>query len=361
MSTRWMLLVLMAGSLAACGPGAARSGPSGAGAIPPLDVRTVEIEPKPIPDTSDFIATVRSLRSSTVQPQAEGIVRRIYVRAGDRVRVGEPLLQIDPDKQEAQVSSLESARAAREADVALARQQLDRVTMLFEAGAVSRQELEQAEAAEKTTAAQLREVESQIRESRVELQYYRLTAPASGTLGDISVRPGDRVTRTTVVTTIDGIEGLEAYISVPLEQAPRLRPGLPVELLDSAGGVAARNAVTFIAPRADDATQTVLVKSLLRDVPEGIRVLQYLRARIVWSSDPGIAVPVVAVTRVSGQYFVFTAEPQEGGYVARQRPVQLGAIVGEEYVVRNGLEPGQRIIVSNLQKVGDGMPVRPGS
>jgi multidrug efflux pump subunit AcrA (membrane-fusion protein) len=114
-----------------------------------------------------------------------------------------------------------------------------------------------------------------------------------------------------------------------------------------------------VAPRVDESTQTVLAKSLLRDVPPSLRVEQYVRARIVWQTTPGLSVPVVAVTRVSGQHFCFVAEPQGDGFVARQRPVRVGEIVGDDYRVVSGLKPGDRLIVSGIQKLGDGVPVRP--
>jgi RND family efflux transporter MFP subunit len=200
---------------------------------------------------------------------------------------------------------------------------------------------------------------SQIRENEVQLQYYRVTAPAEGIVGDIEVRQGDRVTPQTLITTIDAPEGLEAYINVPLERATSLRPGLAVELLDTSGNVIARNPITFIAPRADDATQSILVKATLRTRPPGIRVQQYLRARIVWSNEPSLAVPVVAVNRISGQYFVFVAEQGGGGFVAHQKPVTVGDLIGDSYIVRSGVKEGEKVIVSNIQKLQDGVPVKP--
>jgi multidrug efflux pump subunit AcrA (membrane-fusion protein) len=87
--------------------------------------------------------------------------------------------------------------------------------------------------------------------------------------------------------------------------------------------------------------------------------MQYVRARIVWSNNPQLTVPVVAVNRISGQYFVFVAEQGQQGFVARQKPVTLGELVRDEYIVTGGLDPGERVIVSNLQKIGDGAPVKP--
>jgi len=358
------VLLCTALAAAACG-GDPPSGPGGAaggrGAFPPTEVKTITIAPKPIAQTSEFVATVRSLRSTNIQPQVEGFARQIFVKAGDRVRAGQPLVQIDPDKQQATVTTGQSQRVAREADVEYAKQQLARMQKLFEAGAVSRAELEQAETAEKTAEAQLAATSSQIHESQVQLQYYRVTAPADGIVGDIAIRPGDRVTTSTLITTVDAAEGLEAYINVPLERAASLRTGLTVELLDPDGNVIASNPVTFIAPRADDATQSVLVKATLRTRPPGIRVMQYVRARIVWSNDPQISVPVVAISRVSGQYFIFVAEQGQQGFVAHQKPITVGELIGDSYIVRSGIKEGERVIVSNIQKLGDGAPVKPAS
>ena len=168
------------------------------------------------------------------------------------------------------------------------------------------------------------------------------------------------MTPSTVITTLDSTQGLEAYINVPLDRSPELRLGLPIQLLDAEGNVAATNRITFVAPRVDDATQTVLVKSRLSEVPPAIRVQQFVRARIVWRAEPGVTVPVTAVTRVSGQHFCFVAEPgQQGGFVARQRPVVVGEVLGNDYVVRSGLKAGDRLIVSGIQKIGDGAPVKP--
>jgi RND family efflux transporter MFP subunit len=359
-----LLVLLLSIAVAACSGGegqAAAEGPGGGGrgAFPPMDVQTVTLAARPLPQTTEYVATIRSLRSTTVQPQVDGFVRQIFVQAGDRVSAGRPLIQIDPDKQQATVTATESQRASREADLAYTKQQLARLQKLYDAGAVSRAELDQAETAYKNAEAQLAAVQSQIREHQVQLEYYRVIAPTAGVVGDIAIREGDRVTPSTVITTIDQAEGLEAYINVPLERAVDLRLGLTVELLDANGEVSAVNPITFIAPRADDATQTVLAKATLRRIPPGVRVMQYMRARIVWSNEPVLAVPIVAVTRLAGQHFVFVAEPREQGFVARQTPVSVASVIGDDYIVQTGLKPGARVIVSNVQKLGDGAPVKP--
>jgi RND family efflux transporter MFP subunit len=351
------LSLLVLACAAACGGnGPAAQAPGGG--PPAAGVKIVTLEQKPIEQASEFIATVQSRRSSTIQPEVDGVVTRILVKSGDRVRIGTPLVQINADKQQAAVRSAEASLAGTQADVQYWRQQVKRLEALLTAGAISRQEFEQAQNSLRTAEARLSGLEAQLREGRVELQYYRVEAPQNGIIGDIPVRVGDRVTSSTIITTIDEQAALEAYIQVPLDRSPDLRVGLPVQLLDADGNVAVTNAITFVAPRVDDATQTVLVKSLLKDVPPSIRVQQFVRSRIIWRSTPGLTIPLTAVSRISGQYFCFVAEDGPNGLVARQRPVQVGELTGNDYIVLGGLKPGDRVITAGVQKIGDGSPVR---
>jgi len=280
------------------------------------------------------------------------------VRSGDRVRAGDPVLEIDSSRQRASVASLESVRVAREADLAYARREAERQRSLFQAGAASAQDAEQAETALETAEAQLRAVEEQVREQTVELAYYLVTAPTAGVIGDVPVRVGDRVAESTVLTTIDTGGGLELYIHVPVRNAGELAPGLPVRIVDDAGVVQAETAIDFVSPQVDDGTQTVLAKAPLPDAA-GFRTEQQVRARIVWSEEPGLRVPVIAVARIGGQFFAFVAEDGEGGPVARQKGLRLGPIVGNDYILLDGLSPGDRLIVSGIQKVRDGAAIDP--
>lgn len=325
-----------------------------------MPVDAITLADAPIERSTDFIATLKSRRSTTIQPQVEGFVTKIAVHSGERVRAGAVLFEIDSGRQQAAVGSLESMRAMRAADVQYAQQQAQRSKTLFEAGAISQRDLEQVETAVRTSAAQLQAVDEQIREQQVELAYYKVTAPSAGTVGDIPIRPGDRVTKTTVLTTVDENDALELYVNVPVDQAPELRLGLPVRIVDDSGQTLATNRITFIAPSVDDQTQSVLAKAQLVDGRGRFRADQFVRARIVWRTAPGLVVPVTAVTRVSGQFFVFVAETASGATMARQRSVRLGDLIGNNYLVLDGLKVGDQLIVSGIQKIGDGAPVRVG-
>ena len=346
---------------AATAVAAACSGRAAApGGRPAMPVEVVILAEHPVEQTSEFIGTVKSRRSTTVQPQVEGFVTRILVRSGARVAPDTPLMQIDPRMQQAAVANLESQRVAREADLRYARQQATRMKTLLEAGAASQAELEQAQAALATSEAQLKAAEDQIRQQRVALGYHTVTAPVAGIVGDIPVRVGDRVTHSTELTTIDQNAGLEVYINVPVQEAANLKVGLPVHLVDDRGGVISTDKLSFVSPSVDPATQSVLAKAALQP-PSGatsFRTEQFVRARIVWTEAPALTVPIVALNRINGQFFAYLAEPGEGGQVvARQRAVEPGPVIGNDYVVKSGLKPGEKLIVSGVQKIGDGSPV----
>jgi hypothetical protein len=165
------------------------------------------------------------------------------------------------------------------------------------------------------------------------------------------------VTRQTVLTTVDENAGLELYINVPVGQAAGLNTGLPVRIVDDAGQTLSTSEVNFVSPSVDTGTQSVLLKAPL-EAAAPFRSDQFVRTQVVWSNLPALTVPLVAVTRINGQYFVYVAEKGDGGtLVARQRSVQLGPIVGNDYVVRGGLVEGEQLITSGVQKIGDGMPV----
>jgi RND family efflux transporter MFP subunit len=354
-SARARLVIALALAAAACGR--ATGGPPGGFAMP---VEVVTLAERPVEQSTEYVGTVRSRRSTTVQPQVEGFVTRILVRSGDRVQPGTPLMRIDASKQRAAVAGLESVRAAREADAQLARQQHERAKTLLAAGAASAAELEQAQTALRTAEAQLRAMDAQIEEQRVALGYHQVTSPAGGVVGDIPVRVGDSVTRSTVLTTIDENAGLEVYLNVPVQEAQNLRVGLPVHLVDDRGATVASTSISFVAPSVDPSTQSVLVKALAP--AGGFRTDQYVRARVVWTEAPSLTAPVVALNRINGVYFAFVAEPGEGGQmVARQRAVVPGPMVGNDYVVRSGLKAGEKLIVSGVQKIRDGVPVAVGA
>jgi RND family efflux transporter MFP subunit len=324
----------------------------------PVKVKTAALEK--VDDTTEYVATLKSRDSAVVSPQVEGIITQIFVRSGERVADGARLMQIDPAKQQATVKSQENARNAQLAQLKWAQQNYDRVSGLANAGVVSRQDLDQARSTLDQAQEQLNSLDAQVNEQQVQLHYFQVVAPRAGIVGDIPVRVGDRVVTTTQLTTVDRPGSLEAYIYVPVEKSGQLKMNLPVQIVDGSGKLLAASRITFISPQVDNATQTVLAKAEIANSNDALRTAQFIRARVVWGSNQKPLVPVVAVSRIGGSYFAFVAEPdQKGGYVVHQKPLQVGQIVANDYVVLDGLKAGDKIVISGTQFLVDGMPVVP--
>jgi len=333
-----------------------------AGGFPAMPVKVMEAKAVPVSDSTDYVATLKSRDSAVIMPQVEGQITEIYVHSGDKVGAGAPLMEIDPLKQQATVKSQEGALAAQKATVEWTKQQYQRAEGLSSAGVMSKQDLDQAKAAMDQAQAQLDALQANVKEQEVQLHYYKVVAPRAGIVGDVPVRVGDRVTTTTQLTTVDQPGSLEAYVYVPVEHSSQLKMGLPVQILSTDGKPLASSQITFISPQVDNSTQTVLVKARIANGNDALRQSQFIRARVVFGTHQNPEVPILAVSRLAGQYFAFVAEPQNGGsFVARQKPLKIGQTVGNDYEVQDGIKPGDKVIISGTQFLRDGAPVAPQS
>jgi RND family efflux transporter MFP subunit len=348
-------LLTMAGCSRSTGSGAPQGGP------PAFPVKVVVVQEQMVPDSTDYLATLRSRNSSALQPQVEGEITRILVHAGERVEAGAPILEIDPLKQQAAVNNQEATRNSKLATLELNRTEFERRKKLFEAGVISRADLDTAEAAFHASRADAEALDAGVREQKVQLRYYSVKAHTPGMIGDIPVHVGDRVTTQTLLTTIDRGGELEAYINVPAEKARNLRSGLAVEILDGDGKPVQRSRITFISPQVDSGTQTLLLKAPVANAGGRFRNDQSVHARVIWQERKAALIPVTAVSRLSGKMFAFVAETQGQQTFARQRVIQVGDLTGNDYVVIEGIKPGDRLITSGIQLLVDGMPILPQS
>ncbi|MBD2432012.1 MULTISPECIES: efflux RND transporter periplasmic adaptor subunit [Fischerella] len=404
----WLLLTL----LALTGGGIAvwrvftsqNQTPANTNAQPPaVAVKVSTVQSGTIEDSAEYIATIESRRSVALQPRIQGQVTQIFVRAGDPVKNGDPIIQVDAREQQAAVSSVNAAaQAARSqvenakatlrsleadrqsflADVQLRQQEYNRYATLASEGAVSQLTKEQYanqlavakaafnanESKIKAQQAAVAEAEKSLqqalantRQQKVQLQYYRVTAPFAGTVGDIPVKIGDFVNTSTQLATITQNRPLEINISVPVERASQLRNGTLVELIDPQGRTIGTSRVFFISPKANE-NRMIQIKALYDNEKNLLRADEYVRARVIFNQRSGVVIPTTAVARIAGQNFVFVEQTQKSPegktqVVAKQKRVELGNIKGNNYQVLEGLQPGERIIVSGLLNLRDGVPI----
>ena len=332
--------------------------PAGA-AMQGLPVQTAVVSLAPVPQSTEYVATIKSRRSATLLPQVSGILTQILVRSGDRVKAGKPLMEIDPRQQQATVDSARATERQKKALFDYNTSEIARQRKLFDAGITSRDIFEQAQQAFENTKADYESAVGLRKTQEEQLAYYSVRAPFAGVIGDIPVHVGDYVAPATMLTTLDEGKDLEAYIYVPTERAGQVRMGLDVELLDTGGNLLEKTKIDFVSPQVDSALQGILVKAPVHATPEILRNAQMVKARVIWSVKPMAVVPVLAVTRQGGQPFVFVAQQKDGHTIAVQSPVTLGDTVGNSYSVSSGLKVGDKVIVSATQFLVNGMPVIP--
>ncbi len=345
------LLVLAAGC------GAKASGP------PPPQALPVEVEtlaPRKVEEGSEYVANLVSRRSVTLYPVVSGYVLEILVKPGQEVKAGARLIRIDNRQEAAALVQTRASLNQAETQLALAATTRQRMAALQSEGIRSRQDFENAVAEEQAARANVQAARANVKARSVQLAYHDVTAPIAGVVGDIVVKVGDSVTPQTVLTQVDQSGRLEVSILVPLERANLAVVGeTPVELLDDAGKPTLRATVFFIAPRPDPRSQLVELRAAFENAGV-LRSGQRVRARLVWRTFDALTVPTFAVTRQSGQAFVFVVKPgAEGkGETVERRPVTLGLISGDRWTVIAGVKPGERVAVTRLQALRDGMPVK---
>jgi len=329
---------------------------AGAQAMP---VQTATVTLQPVAQSSEYVATVKSRRSATLQPQVSGVLTQILAHSGDHVKPGQVLMSIDPQMQKATVESARATERQKKALFDYNAVEIERQRKLFEAGVTSRDAYDQAQQSHDNTKADYESAVALRKTQEEQLAYYTIRAPFDGVVGDIPVHVGDYVAPATMLTTVDENKDLEAYIYISTERSGQVRLGLDVELMDNAGKLLEKTKIDFLSPQVDSTLQGILVKAPVHATPEILRQAQMVKARVVWGTNQMAVIPVLAVTRQGGQSFVFVARQQNGHMLAIQIPVTLGDTVGNTYSVSSGLNVGDRVIVSSTQFLVNGMPVLP--
>ncbi len=260
---------------------AAAAGP----AMQALPVQTVTVALQPVAQSSEYVSTIKSRRSATLQPQVNGVLVSIRAKSGDHVKSGQVVMEIDPRQQDATVESQRATERQKKALFDYNTLEVDRQKKLFEAGVTSRDAYDQAQQAYQNAKA---DYESAVQSSKTQEQllgYYTIRSPYDGVVGDIPVHVGDYVTTSTMLTTVDENKDLEAYIYIPTERSGDVHMGESVNLTDNSGKLLEKTAINFISSEVDSTLQGILVKAPVEPTPEVVRNAQMVKARVIWEYE----------------------------------------------------------------------------
>lgn len=376
--------------------------------VPPgVTARLQTLETDTMQESSELIGNLEAEQGVVLRPKTTGRVTQIFVAEGASVAAGDPIVELSPERSQAEMSaamaSVSAARATEAnsqaqlraaeaeqveaaANVELQSALFDRRSILVTEGALAQESLDiirrdrdaaiaalnaakeqvsAARAAVNQSTAAVAETEAQTAAIREDLADTLVVAPIAGVVGDMPIKLGDYVDVGDAMTSITENGSLNLELAIPIERRNQLRIGLPVELRfsDEATPIAT-GSISFVSPQVSLDTQSVLAKATFPNANARLQDAQRVSARIIWQQQPGVLVPTQAISRIGGQTFVFVveSEPNAEGtpqLTARQRSVRLGSIQGNAYQVLEGVEAGETIAVSGILGLSDGAIVVP--
>jgi RND family efflux transporter MFP subunit len=326
-------------------------------AAAPVPIRVATASTAPVSDQTEYLGALEADRQTLLRPQIQGRIRAIQVRPGQRVSPGQPMFILDSDQVSADASAARAEVFRQRAIVQDAQTRYKRQQFLVDQGATAKESRDQAQREYRTAVAQLKAAEQTAVARGVSVDYTVVRAPIAGTVGDFRLRVGDFVGTGADLTSILQNDRLLINIPVPIYRVPQLRLGQPVLLSDPfSKRTLAEGRVDFIAPDTEKSEQTVLVKVLVPNANGLLRNGQVVRSQIVWDRKTALLVPTQAVSPLAGADFVYIVQRTpdgEGALQVRQQAVKLGPIFDKSYQILSGLQPGQRVAVTNLLSLAD--------
>lgn len=366
------LLVVLAPVLTACDEPIAA-----VAAQPPVpDVSYVTIREQPRAIIRELPGRIAPTRVADVRPRVSGIIVERLFQQGSRVKAGDPLYRIDPKPFEVDLQAAEAALAKAEAVREQTTRRAERIATLVDQRAVSQAENESAIAAMRQAVADVAAREADVARAKLNLEYATIRAPIDGLIGAALVSEGALVLQndTTNLATIQQIDPIYADFTQSVSDLSKLRrafesgelervePGAAkVSLVLDDGSIYPINGkLLFSDAKVDAYTGQVTLRGEFNNPSRELLPGMYVRVRIEQGIDAdAITVPQQAVQfDSSGETTVFVVKPDNR--VAAQ-PVRTGAMIGDQWLVLDGLKPGERVVVEGFQKFAAGDSVKPHS
>lgn len=361
-------------------------GVSGASAAPVVDVQVIQVQQKDVPIYGEWIGTLDGLVNADVRAQVTGYLMHQGYQEGAFVRKGQLLFQIDPRPFQAALDQAEGQLAQAKATLANAeavqgRTQLDvnRYTPLAREQAASQQDLDNsvqnnlaAQATVETARAQIKSYEAAVETARINLEFTHLIAPIDGIAGQAILQVGALVSPASgAVTSVSTVDPIKVYFTVGEPQYLGWRKRFPTEesrlaadknlrlqLILADGSVYEREGTFYFADRqVNEGTGAIRLAGLFPNPANILRPGGYGRVRaVIRTQKDALLVPQRAVSELQGAYQVAVVGDDNKVSI---RTVTVGDRTGSDWVISDGLKPGERIVAEGVQKVRPGAQVNP--
>ncbi|HZC86780.1 MAG TPA: efflux RND transporter periplasmic adaptor subunit [Steroidobacteraceae bacterium] len=356
---------LLALLLGAC----ARSGPPPA--APPPQVGIVVVHAQPVPLTRNLVGRLSATRSADVRARVAGVLlKRLYTEGSD-VKAGQPLFQIDPAPLRAALDGALASLAQAEANATNAHVTAQRSRQLLSSGLVSRSDLDNAEAAERSSAAAVQQAKAAVGTARINLSYASVTAPIAGRAGQQGVTEGALVGQgtATLLTTVEQIDPIYVNFDQPAVDIERLRRAQAAGSVTMARGkqvsvqviladgtpYAHTGTLDFLDVSVDPATGAVALRGIIPNPDHQLLPGMFVGVRLTSGEvNRGFLVPQAGLQRDASGPYVLVAGPDNK---VVQKPVTAESLEGPNWIVTAGLTDGDRVIVSGTQNARPGTTV----
>ena len=380
---------------------------STAGAPPPPDVEVAVVEQKDIPIEREWIGTLDGMVNAAIKAQAPGYLLKQDYTEGSFVRKGQLLFEIDPrplqaaaDQAVGQLAQATAQLAQAKAGLAQAQAQLssaganqrkaqmdeDRYVPLAEQQAITQQDLDNAKQTNQSMQAQVAASKAQVETARAQIEaaqagvtaataavetakvnlgFTKLTSPIDGIAGIATTQVGNLVgPASDAVTTVSTLDPIKANFTVSEQEYLSLTRNistlsrLPLELILSDGSLhPQKGRFSFADRQVNPGTGAIQLTGLFPNPGNKLRPGQYAKVRATIGVRRGaLLVPQRAVTDTQGSYLVAVVDPKNN---IRLASVKAGDRIGSNWVIDEGLKPGERVVTEGLFKIRPGAPVNP--
>ena len=333
---------------------------------PPI-VEVVSVDQKDVPIYKEWVGALDGYVNAVIRAQVTGYLLKQNYQAGDLVKNGQVLFEIDPRTFQASLDQAKAQLSQQKARHDTTKANLARIRPLAEKNAVSQKDLDDAVGAELSTRSSVEAAQAAVENAQLNLGFTKITSPVDGVAGLAKAQLGNLVgpSSQTELTTVSALNPIKAYINISEQEylnfnaTNRGNAGkIPLELILANGSVYPHKGQFSLADRqVDPTTGTLKVVALFANQNNLLRPGQYGKVRAIMGiRKDALLVPQRSVAEMQGKYLVAVVKSDN---TADIRPVKVAEQVGTDWVITEGLKPGEKIIVEGIQKVKPGSPVNP--
>lgn len=344
---------------------------------PPQEIPVVKVKQEDVPIMQDFVGQTYGYSDIDIRARVDGFLEGIYFDEGSRVKKGKLLYAIDAEPFQASVNEAVSQLAEAKTMLVKAKNDLNRIKPLAEINAVSKSDLDAAIAQYGAAKASVDAAEAGVDLAKIQLGYTKIYSPITGTIGITEAKVGDYVGQSpnpVVLNTVSRTDTIIVRFSITetdylkmaryvSEHHGRLdnrqrrgQQGIDLILADGST-FKEKGYVDFINRNIDPSTGTILLQASFPNPNSILRPGQFAKVRgIMDEVKDGILIPQRCVSDYQGNYFVYTVNDSN---MVVQKDIKIGPTIDEDWLVLNGLKPGETIVYEGLQKIKPGMIIKP--